>query len=276
MTQIEKMLGEECDHLLGFDKPKISKDQLHVPGPDWIERVVEVSDRPNSVLRNMQLLLNNGRLGSTGYLSILPVDQGVEHSAGASFAPNPAYFDSENIVKLALEAGCNAVASTLGVLGSVSRRYAHRIPFIVKLNHNETLSYPNKYDQVLFASARQAFNMGAVAVGATVYGGHRAQVSRKQLGPLVAVRRARVDAAGLVDGPEGIAPLLGVPDGESVIDENFDLVVRVLVDRTPAHGEQFHQVLGVLALGGDLGVVLQYPLTSPNPQPRPCLRTHSL
>jgi len=171
ITQIEELLGKECDHLLGFDKPKISKDQLHVPGPDWIERVVAASDRPNSVLRNMQLLLNNGRLAGTGYLSILPVDQGIEHSAGASFAPNPIYFDSENIVKLAVEAGCNAVASTLGVLGSVSRRYAHRIPFIVKLNHNETLSYPNKYDQVLFASSRQAFDMGAVAVGATVYFG---------------------------------------------------------------------------------------------------------
>ncbi len=171
MTQIEKLLGKERDDLLGFNKPKISKDQLHVPGPDWIDRVFGLSDRPNPVLRNMQLLFNTGRLAGTGYLSILPVDQGIEHSAGASFAPNPAYFDSENIVKLAVEAGCNAVASTLGVLGSVSRRYAHRIPFIVKLNHSEMLSYPNTYDQVLFATVKQAFDMGAVAVGATVYFG---------------------------------------------------------------------------------------------------------
>ncbi|MHC4625825.1 MAG: class I fructose-bisphosphate aldolase [Planctomycetota bacterium] len=171
IAQIEKLLGKECDHLLGFDNCKVSKDRLQQPGPDWIERVFALSDRPNPVLRNMQLMLNTGRLAGTGYLSILPVDQGIEHSAGASFAPNPTYFDSENIVKLAIEAGCNAVASTLGVLGSVSRRYAHRIPFIVKLNHNEMLTYPNKYDQVLFANVRQAFNMGAVAVGATVYFG---------------------------------------------------------------------------------------------------------
>ncbi|MBN2269906.1 MAG: class I fructose-bisphosphate aldolase [Sedimentisphaerales bacterium] len=171
IAQIEKLLGKERESLLGFEKPKISKDQLHTPGPDWIERVFGLSDRPNPVLRNMQLLFNTGRLAGTGYLSILPVDQGIEHSAGASFAPNPAYFDGENIVKLAIEAGCNAVASTLGVLGSVSRRYAHRIPFIVKLNHNEMLSYPNKYDQVLFANVTQAFDMGAVAVGATVYFG---------------------------------------------------------------------------------------------------------
>ncbi|MHC4580522.1 MAG: beta/alpha barrel domain-containing protein, partial [Planctomycetota bacterium] len=158
IAQIEKLLGKECDHLLGFDNCKVSKDRLQQPGPDWIERVFALSDRPNPVLRNMQLMLNTGRLAGTGYLSILPVDQGIEHSAGASFAPNPIYFDSENIVKLAIEAGCNAVASTLGVLGSVSRRYAHRIPFIVKLNHNEMLTYPNKYDQVLFANVRQAFN----------------------------------------------------------------------------------------------------------------------
>jgi len=171
VPQIERLLGRDCDHLLGFEKPKISKEQLHIPGPDWIERVFGLSDRPNPVLRNMQLLFNTGRLAGSGYLSILPVDQGVEHSAGASFAPNPAYFDGENIIKLAIEAGCNAVASTLGVLGSVSRRYAHRIPFIVKLNHSEMLSYPNRYDQVLFATVKQAFDMGAVAVGATVYFG---------------------------------------------------------------------------------------------------------
>jgi len=171
IERIAELLGEDSDSLLGFDNPKVGKERLHIPGPDWIERIFLVSDRPNPVLRNMQLLFNTGRLAGTGYLSILPVDQGIEHSAGASFAPNPAYFDGENIVKLAIEAGCNAVASTLGVLGSVARKYAHRIPFIVKLNHNEFLSYPNTYDQVLFASAEQAFDMGAVAVGATIYFG---------------------------------------------------------------------------------------------------------
>ena len=169
--EITELLGQDSDYLLGFDNPKVKKELLHVPGPDWIERIFVGSDRPNPVLRNMQLLFNTGRLAGTGYLSILPVDQGIEHSAGASFAPNPVYFDGENIVKLAIEAGCNAVASTLGVLGSVSRKYAHRIPFIVKVNHNELLSYPNTFDQVLFANVKQAFDMGAVAIGATVYFG---------------------------------------------------------------------------------------------------------
>jgi class I fructose-bisphosphate aldolase len=169
--RITEILGKDSDYLLGFKTPKVKKDQLHVPGPDWIDRIFAPSDRPNPVLRNMQLLFNTGRLAGTGYLSILPVDQGIEHSAGASFAPNPIYFDGENIVKLALEGGCNAVASTVGVLGSVSRKYAHKIPFIVKLNHNELLSYPNTFDQILFANVRQAFDMGAVAVGATVYFG---------------------------------------------------------------------------------------------------------
>ena len=171
VEQIAKLLGKDDDDLLSFQTPKVKKEQLHIPGPDWIERIFVPSDRPNPVLRNMQLLFNTGRLAGTGYLSILPVDQGIEHSAGASFAPNPIYFDGENIVKLALEAGCNAVASTLGVLGSVSRKYAHRIPFIVKLNHNELLSHPNTFDQILFANVEQAFDMGAVAVGATVYFG---------------------------------------------------------------------------------------------------------
>lgn len=171
VEKITELLGKDSEYLLGFKTPKVNKDQLHIPGPDWIERIFVPSDRPNPMLRNMQLLFNTGRLAGTGYLSILPVDQGIEHSAGASFAPNPIYFDGENIVKLAIEAGCNAVASTLGVLGSVSRRYSHKIPFIVKLNHNEFLSYPNKYDQVLFANVKQAFDMGAVAVGATVYFG---------------------------------------------------------------------------------------------------------
>jgi len=171
MEKIVELLGEDSDYLLGFKTPKVKKEQLHVPGPDWIDRIMALTDRPNPVLRNMQLLFNTGRLAGTGYLSILPVDQGIEHSAGASFAPNPIYFDGENIVKLALEAGCNAVASTVGVLGSVSRKYAHKIPFIVKLNHNELISYPNTFDQILFANVRQAFDMGAVAVGATVYFG---------------------------------------------------------------------------------------------------------
>jgi len=171
VEKIVEILGKDSDYLLGFKTPKVKKDQLHVPGPDWIDRIMALSDRPNPVLRNMQLLFNTGRLAGTGYLSVLPVDQGIEHSAGASFAPNPIYFDGENIVKLALEAGCNAVASTAGVLGSVSRKYAHKIPFIVKLNHNELLSYPNTFDQILFANVRQAFDMGAVAVGATVYFG---------------------------------------------------------------------------------------------------------
>jgi len=171
IKEIAELLGQDSDYLLGFKSPRIKKENLHIPGPDWIERIFVASDRPNPVLRNMQLLFNTGRLAGTGYLSVLPVDQGIEHSAGASFAPNPIYFDGENIVKLAIEAGCNAVASTLGVLGSVSRKYAHRIPFIVKLNHNEFLSYPNTFDQVLFANVKQAFDMGGVAVGATVYFG---------------------------------------------------------------------------------------------------------
>jgi len=170
IEKIERLLGGESENLLGY-KAKFPADQLHLPGPDFVDRVVAPSDRSPVVMRNLQLLFNTGRLAGTGYLSILPVDQGIEHSAGASFAPNPIYFDPENIVKLAIEGGCNAVASTLGVLGSVARKYAHRIPFIVKLNHNELLSYPNTHDQILFADVDQAFEMGAVAVGATIYYG---------------------------------------------------------------------------------------------------------
>jgi len=169
--EITRLLGDESDYLLKHECKTISKDKLHLPGSDFIERVVMNSDRPNAVLRNMRLLFNTGRLKGTGYLSVLPVDQGIEHSAGASFAPNPLYFDPENIVRLAIEGGCNAVASTLGVLGAVSRKYVHRIPFILKINHNEFLTYPNKYDQILFASVDQAFDMGAVAIGATIYYG---------------------------------------------------------------------------------------------------------
>lgn len=169
-SELESILGPEAEDLLSH-KAKVSKDMLHLPGPDWVERIFLQSDRSPQVLRSLQQLYSTGRLANTGYLSILPVDQGIEHSAGASFAPNPIYFDSENIIKLAMEAGCNAVATTLGVLGSMSRKYAHRIPFILKLNHNELLTYPNQFDQVMFASVEQAWNLGAVAVGATIYFG---------------------------------------------------------------------------------------------------------
>jgi class I fructose-bisphosphate aldolase len=170
-AQITELLGDKAEYFLGHQCKTIDKSRLHLPGPDFVDRVFMQSDRSPVVMRNLQLLFNHGRLGGTGYLSILPVDQGIEHSAGASFAKNPDYFDPENIVKLAIEGGCNAVASTLGVLGMVSRKYAHRIPFIMKINHNELLTYPNQFDQILFASVDQAFDMGAVAVGATVYFG---------------------------------------------------------------------------------------------------------
>ncbi|MBN1294936.1 MAG: class I fructose-bisphosphate aldolase [Candidatus Latescibacteria bacterium] len=168
---IRKLLGNEVDYLLGHSCTTFPKEHLHLPGNDFVDRVLINSDRSSAVLRNLQLMIDTGRLGGTGYVSILPVDQGIEHSAGASFAPNPIYFDPENIVKLAIEGGCNAVASTVGVLGSVARKYAHKIPFIVKINHNELLTYPNKFDQVLFASVDQAFDMGAAAIGATIYYG---------------------------------------------------------------------------------------------------------
>ncbi|MCH7792607.1 MAG: class I fructose-bisphosphate aldolase [Planctomycetes bacterium] len=176
---IAKVLGQDADDLLGHTCRTIPRDQLHLPGPDFIDRVVSRTDRSPAVLRNFQTLLNSGRLGGTGHVSILPVDQGIEHSAGASFAPNPAYFDPANIVRLAIEGGCNAVASTVGVLGAIGRSYAHKIPFICKLNHNELLSHPNSYDQTRFGSVRQAFEMGAIAVGATIYFG--SQESRRQL-----------------------------------------------------------------------------------------------
>jgi class I fructose-bisphosphate aldolase len=177
--EIHDLLGEEADSLLGHQCKTIPADRLQVPGPDFVDQVLGASDRPIQVLRNLQTLFDHGRLRGTGYLSILPVDQGVEHSAGASFAPNPIYFDPDHIVRLAMEAGCNAVASTLGVLGVVARRYAHKIPFILKLNHNELLTYPNKYDQIPFATVDQAFDMGAVAVGATIYFG--SQESGRQI-----------------------------------------------------------------------------------------------
>ncbi|CAN5683670.1 class I fructose-bisphosphate aldolase [soil metagenome] len=176
---IEALLGDDAGTLLEHSCTTIPKEQLHLPGPDFVDRVWVASDRSIPVLRSLQQMFDNGRLGGTGYLSILPVDQGIEHSAGASFAPNPAYFDPAKIVELAIEGGCNAVASTLGVLGAVARRYAHRIPFLVKLNHNELLSYPNTYDQVYFGQVEQAWDMGAAAVGATIYFG--SEESRRQI-----------------------------------------------------------------------------------------------
>lgn len=169
--KIQEILGSDADGLLTHQCKTIAKESLHLPGPDFIDRVFTMSDRPLRSLVSLQELYNHGRLGGTGYVSILPVDQGIEHSAGASFAPNPAYFDPENIVKLAIDGGCNAVASTLGVLGAVARKYAHKIPFLLKFNHNEFLSYPNTYDQLIFANIKQAFDMGATGVGATIYFG---------------------------------------------------------------------------------------------------------
>jgi class I fructose-bisphosphate aldolase len=179
IMEIRNILGEETDYLLSHKCQTISKDMLHLPGPDYVENIFNISDRSLQVRQNLKKLFNQGRLKGTGYLSILPVDQGIEHSAGASFAPNPIYFDPENIVKLAIEGNCNAVASTLGVLGMVSGKYADKIPFIVKLNHNELLSYPNYYDQRMFASVEQAYDMGALGVGATIYFG--SEESRRQI-----------------------------------------------------------------------------------------------
>lgn len=177
-SEIQKLLGSSAESLLKH-KCIVPKEKLHHPGPDWVDRIFSVSDRNIRVLRSLQAIFSHGRLANTGYLSILPVDQGIEHGAGASFAPNPEYFDSENIVRLAMEGGCNAVASTLGVLGSVARKYAHKIPFLLKFNHNELLSYPNTYDETLFASMKQAYDMGCVAVGATIYFG--SAESRRQI-----------------------------------------------------------------------------------------------
>ena len=170
-SKIQGLLGNEAKELLEHKSKTVLKDKLHIPGPDWVDRIFSSSDRNVRVLRSLQSLYGHGRLADTGYLSILPVDQGIEHSAGASFAPNPMYFDPENIVKLAIEGGCNGVASTSGVLGIVARKYAHKIPFILKFNHNELLSYPNSYDQICFASIEQAYDMGCAAVGATIYFG---------------------------------------------------------------------------------------------------------
>src|SRR5215471_2096632 len=177
--RIKEILGSDADGLLNHQCKTISKDKLHLPGPDFVDRIFVGSDRPTRTLVTLQQLFGSGRLAKTGYVSILPVDQGVEHSAGASFAPNPSYFDPENIVKLAIEGGCNGVASTLGVLGAVARKYAHKIPFLMKFNHNEFLSYPNSFDQIRFANIKQAFEMGAMGVGATIYFG--SEESKRQL-----------------------------------------------------------------------------------------------
>jgi class I fructose-bisphosphate aldolase len=189
VKDIEQLLGPDAKSLLEHQCKGIPKEMLHLPGPDIVDRVFAASDRPPQVLRSLQALVNTGRLAGSGYLSILPVDQGIEHSAGASFAPNPIYFDPEKIVELAIEGGCNAVASTFGVLGATARKYAHKIPFIVKINHNEFLSYPNKYDQILFGTVEEAWNLGAVAAGATIYFG--SEESGRQLQEIsVAFKRA--------------------------------------------------------------------------------------
>lgn len=170
-TDISSLLGDKAESLLGFNSPKISKERLSLAGPDFVDRIFMQSDRNNRVLGNLAWMYNSGRLGGTGYMSILPVDQGIEHSGGASFAKNPDYFDPEKIVELAIEGGCNAVASTFGVLGMMSRKYAHKIPFLVKINHNELLTYPNSFEQILFGTVEQAYDMGAAAIGATIYFG---------------------------------------------------------------------------------------------------------
>jgi fructose-bisphosphate aldolase, class I len=170
-TEIQSLLADQAEYLLGFSNPKISKERLHIPSPTFIDDITSISDRSEAVLKNLKRMANHGRLAGTGYISILPVDQGIEHTAGASFSPNPDYFDPENIVKLAIEGGCNAVASTYGVLSAVSKKYASEIPFILKINHNELLTYPNKHDQIMFSSVEQAAEMGAAGVGATIYFG---------------------------------------------------------------------------------------------------------
>src|SRR5574341_2473826 len=192
IDRIHELLGSEADSLLNHTSKTISRERLHLPGPNFVSEVYAETDRNPQVLRSLQQMFDHGRLGGTGYLSILPVDQGIEHSAGASFAKNPDYFDPEKIVQLAIEGGRNAVASTFGVLGVTARRYAHKIPFIVKINHNEFLSYPNKYDQILFGTVRQAWELGAVAVGATIYFG--SEESSRQI---VEVARAFHEAHGL-------------------------------------------------------------------------------
>ena len=234
-AKIEKWLGEKARYYLDHECKTISKDQLHLPGPDFVDRVLSVGDRPVPVLRSLQALFDHGRLRGTGYLSILPVDQGIEHSAGASFAPNPIYFDGENIVKLAIEGGCNAVASTLGVLGSVCRKYAHKIPFILKINHNEFLSYPNSYDQIMFADVQQAYEMGAVAVGATIYFG--SEESKRQI--------QEVSAAFYAAHELGLATVL------------WCYMRNAAFDRKKEGGPDFHLAADLTGQANHLGVTIQ-------------------
>ena len=215
-SRLEELLGDDAESLLKHECKTIDARDLHLPGPDFVDRVWSISDRNPQVLRNLQWLTDSGRLARTGYVSILPVDQGIEHSAGASFAPNPIYFDPENIVRLAVEGGCNAVASPGGVLGAVSRRYAHKLPFIVKLNHNEFLSYPNAYDQIQFSSVRRAWELGAAGVGATIYFG--SSESRRQI---VEIARAFEEAHELDDAIQS-------GDDAAIREELGDVLLQVL------------------------------------------------
>src|SRR5687767_15342405 len=220
-SRIQEFLGGDAEMLLGHVSKTIKKEDLHLPGGDFVDRVWMSSDRTPAVLRSLQTLYGGGRLGGTGYLSILPVDQGIEHSAGASFAPNPQYFDPENIVKLAIEGGCNAVASTFGVLGAIGRRYAHKIPFIVKINHNELLTLPNKFDQVLFGTVREAHNMGAVAIGATIYFG-----SDESTRQITEISEAFAEAHEL-----GMACILRSEEHTSELQSLAYLVCRLLLEK---------------------------------------------
>jgi class I fructose-bisphosphate aldolase len=235
IDRIESILGEEAEDLLGHECTTIARDRLHLPGPDFVDRVMRDTDRSAPVLRSLQSIFSHGRLGGTGYVSILPVDQGIEHSAGASFAKNPDYFDPEGIVKLALEGGCNAVASTLGVLGAVSRKYAHRIPFVVKLNHNEFLSYPNGYDQIMFGQVKQAREMGAVAVGATIYFG--SEESKRQI---VEVSRAFAEAH-----EQGLATIL------------WCYLRNSAFNKTKEGGEDYHTAADLTGQANHLGVTIE-------------------
>jgi class I fructose-bisphosphate aldolase len=204
-SQIEQLLGDEAESLLSYQAHGIDRSQLHLPGPDFIDRVMMDSDRPVPVLRNLAQLFNTGRLGGTGYLSILPVDQGIEHSAAASFAKNPAYFDPRNLLELAIDGGCNAIATTFGVLGIEARRYAHRIPFIVKLNHNQLMTYPNEFDQIMFGSVRQAYELGAIGVGATIYfGSEQSPDHRGQRGLRGGARPGAVHGAVVLPAKRGV------------------------------------------------------------------------
>src|SRR3982075_4261674 len=232
LGKLEEILGADAGDLLEYKSGTVPASQLHLPGPDFVDRIWKDSDRPTRVLRSLQSMFEHGRLAGTGYLSILPVDQGIEHTAGSSFAPNPIYFDSEKIVQLAIEGECNAVASTFGVLGSVARRYAHKIPFICKINHNELLTFPNEYDQILFGTVREAWEMGAVAVGATIYFG--SEESHRQI---VEIARAFHEAHGL-----GMATILWCYLRNSAFTQN---------------GTDFHLAADLTGQANHLGVTIE-------------------